>query len=63
MVPSTTGRYGRNGIPIGPFTGGSNGSIRVHIASVRTALLDILKESGLKPDQVMRHALALIFRV
>jgi hypothetical protein len=56
-MPSTTGRCGRKGIPIGPFTGGSSGSIRAYISSVSTALFDILRESGPKPVQLVRYAL------
>jgi hypothetical protein len=58
MHPSTTGRCGRNGGPIGPFCAGSNGSIRAHISSVRTGALDIHRESTLKHAQHVRHALA-----
>ncbi len=40
-----------------PFTGGSTGSIRAHIASVNTADRVIHQQSGLRPDQHARRAL------
>lgn len=48
------------GLPIEPFSGGSTGSIRAPISSVRTSVRDIHQESGLKPDQLRRHALAVV---
>src|SRR5512142_2341470 len=58
MVPSTTGRCGPKGGPIGPFTGGSNGSIRAHISSVNTAVRDMHPRSRPQHVQLVRHALA-----
>src|SRR5512135_869016 len=58
MAPSTTGRCGPKGGPIGPFTGGSNGSIRAHISSVNTAGRDMHPRSRLQHAQLVRHALA-----
>src|SRR5512142_2624861 len=58
MAPSTTGRCGPKGGPIGPFTGGSNGSIRAHISSVNTAVRDMHPRSRPQHVQLVRHALA-----
>src|SRR5688572_29706791 len=57
MQPSITGRCGRNGLPIGPFSGGSSGSIRAHCASVNIAVIDIDRPSTLNSAQQVRHAL------
>src|SRR5512142_626270 len=57
MAPSTTGRCGPKGGPIGPFTGGSNGSIRAHISSVNTAVRDTHPRSRPQHVQLVRHAL------
>src|SRR5512142_162887 len=58
MAPSTTGRCGPKGGPIGPFTGGSNGSIRAHVSSVNTAVRDMHARSRPQHGQLVRHALA-----
>jgi hypothetical protein len=57
MHPSTTGRCGVNGLPIGPFTGGNSGSIRAHCASVNIAVVDIYRQSTLRAASSVRHAL------
>src|SRR5512142_2422615 len=62
MAPSTTGRCGPKGGPIGPFTGGSNGSIRAHISSVNTAVRDMHPRSRLQHAQLVRHALGRLTR-
>ena len=56
-MPSTTGRWGRDGRPIGFFTGGSNGSIRAHASSPNTAARVTRRPSQPRRSQHSRHAL------
>ena len=51
-MPSSSTRWSLSGLPVTPFTGGSNGSTRAHISSVNTGDL-VMNQGHVRTRQII----------